>query len=342
MSITANSTATFLNWQPSYAERGIATFPVGDNKVPAIRSYQRVGRRGSGQLASKFPDAPAIGFMCGKRSGITVLDVDSKDERVLADALDRHGKTQIVVRSGGGNFQAWYRHNSERRRIRPDRSVPIDVLGDGYVVAPASRVAKGQYQFIQGNLDDLDRLPVMEGIPPISPESVDFSGICPGEIKQGERNKRLFNLCLHAARHCDEFDTLCDVAKTRNSELVPPLEDDEVMKVAASAWRYETEGRNYSGGMCAVLSVGDVLPLMPDPYVAALIVWAKASFKPDSEFWIADGLAEKFGWSARQLRQARRRAIQTGLIRLIRPAGFKRAAVYGFGALSHLAPKGSA
>jgi hypothetical protein len=62
-----------------------------------------------------------------------------------------------------------------------------------------------------------------------------------------------------------------------------------------------------------------------------LIVWAKARFKPDAQFWIADGLADKFGWSARQLRQARRRAVETGAIRLIRPAGFKRPAIYGWG-----------
>ena len=70
---------------------------------------------------------------------------------------------------------------------------------------------------------------------------------------------------------------------------------------------------------------------MADPHVGMLIVWAKARFKPDAQFWIADGLADKFGWSARQLRQARRRAVETGAIRLIRPAGFKRPAIYGWG-----------
>ena len=185
--LTSESSASFLNWQPTYAERGIATFPVGDDKVPAIRGYHRVGRRGSGELASKFPDAPAIGFMCGRRSGITVLDVDSKDERVLADALDRHGKTGVITRSGGGNFQAWYRHNHERRQIRPWVGRPFDVLGGGFVVAPPSRVAKGQYQFLQGSLDDLDRLPVMQNVPV---EAWDNSRLV-AEVKQGQRNTRL-------------------------------------------------------------------------------------------------------------------------------------------------------
>ena len=33
----------------------------------------------------------------------------------------------------------------------------------------------------------------------------------------------------------------------------------------------------------------------------------------------------------RQLRQARRRAVEMGAFRLIRPAGFKRPAIYGWG-----------
>ena len=73
------------------------------------------------------------------------------------------------------------------------------------------------------------------------------------------------------------------------------------------------------------------MPLMPDPHVTALVLWAKASFKPDSRFWLADGLAAKFGWSARQLRQARKRAVQMGIFRLIRRAGYKRPAVFSWG-----------
>jgi hypothetical protein len=317
----------FGRWQAHYAAHGVATFPVDANKRPMVNRYSKFGLVGSARIASKFANAPAIGFMCGKQNGITSLDCDSKDERVLADALRRHGPTPLVARTGSGHFQAWYRHNGERRRIRPDRTVPIDILGSGFVVAPPSQSAKGGYQFIAGSLDDLDRLPAMQNVPV---EVRDTSRLI-AKVKEGERNNRLFTLCLDAARSCDDFDTLCDVAQTRNSEFSPPLEDDEVMSTAASAWRYETEGRNYIGGMRAVFTTADVLPLMPDPYVAALVVWAKASFKPDCHFWIADGLAEKFGWSVYDLRHARRRAIKMEIFRLIRRAGFKRPAIYGWG-----------
>jgi hypothetical protein len=239
---------SYRNWQADYAAHGVATFPVDANKRPMVSRYSNFGLVASAQIASKFANAPAIGFMCGRRNGITVLDVDCKDERVLVDALDRHGKSGVVVRSGSGNFQAWYKHNNERRRIRPDRNVPIDILGAGLVVAPPSQSAKGSYEFISGSLDDLDRLPVMRNVPV---EPWDNSRLV-AEVKQGQRNNKLFSVCLEAARHRDDFDALSDVARTRNGEFLPPLEDDEVMRTAASAWKYETQGRNYIGGMRAV------------------------------------------------------------------------------------------
>jgi hypothetical protein len=307
-----------------------------DRRLPAMaagicRAWHSYLSLWSRQTATSSA-ADAFGFMCGKRNGITVLDVDTTDERVLADAIDRHGKTPIIARSASGHFQAWYRHNGERRRIRPRRDVPIDILGGGYVVAPPSRVERGEYQFLEGSVDDVASLPTLKDAPAmewsdIRPRGIEFIG----EVKQGERNKKLFGLCLHAARHCDDFDTLCDVARTRNSEFVPPLDDGEVIRAATSAWKYEVEGRNYSGGRRAVFSTSEVLPMMPDPYVGMLRVWARANFKPDSHFWIADGLADKFGWSNRQLRQARKRAIDSGVFRLIAPRGNRRPAIYGFG-----------
>jgi Bifunctional DNA primase/polymerase, N-terminal len=104
------------------------------------------GTRG---LVIKFPDAPAIGFATKRRNGVTILDIDTPDEKVLADALNRHGRTPLIARTGSGKFRAYYRHNGERRRIRPWRGLAIDLLGTGgFVVAPPSEVAKGSYSFI--------------------------------------------------------------------------------------------------------------------------------------------------------------------------------------------------
>src|SRR5829696_3773107 len=106
----------FAKWQPVYAEYGIATFPVlveGKVKKPLIKHFQSVGLNGSRELARKFATAESFGFILGHRSRITVLDIDTPDERILADALDRHGPSPLIVRSGRGHWQGWYRHNGE-------------------------------------------------------------------------------------------------------------------------------------------------------------------------------------------------------------------------------------
>jgi hypothetical protein len=68
------------------------------------KGYQRTGIRGSPALASKFTKADAFGLMLGPHNKIEIVDVDTKDERALADALSTYGKSQIISRtaSGGG------------------------------------------------------------------------------------------------------------------------------------------------------------------------------------------------------------------------------------------------
>ena len=92
-------------WQPVYAEHGIALFPVkAQEKKPAISNWIKVGLEGSAELARKFAASDAFGFAVGRRSGITVLDVDTPDERVLMDAMARHGESPFIVRTHSGKW----------------------------------------------------------------------------------------------------------------------------------------------------------------------------------------------------------------------------------------------
>src|SRR5262249_24379303 len=148
-----SSDGIFTRWQPEYADRRIATFPVGSDKKTQIRRWNRIGLAGSGQRAQRFIESNAFGFQLGPRSRITVLDVDSRDDAILSAALSEHGDTPFIVRTGGG-YHAYYRYSGEGRHVRPYPSKPIDLLGDGYVVAPPSISAKGNYEIIAGTLDD--------------------------------------------------------------------------------------------------------------------------------------------------------------------------------------------
>jgi Bifunctional DNA primase/polymerase, N-terminal/Primase C terminal 1 (PriCT-1) len=274
------SAGVFQTSQPKYAAHRIATFPVGVNKRPAVRGYPRIGLRASAELSSKFADAPGLGFMCGERSRVTVLDVDTTDERVFADALSRHGETPIVVRTASGKWHGWYRHSNERRRIRPwGHDLPIDLLGTGgFVIAPPSTTERGRYGFIQGNLDDLASLPRMRGLEAsvyshrltIVPDdfSVEADTFAEDEailpvISEGRRNDTLFRHCMRDAHHCKDRDTLLDVARTFNKRCVPPLSDGEVIEIVESARRYTARGDNRFGTSGSWLPTETVRSIVP-------------------------------------------------------------------------------
>lgn len=324
----------FAQFQPRYAEHGVATFPVNDNKRPAVKGYLRTGLRVSRQLATKFSDADALGFACGQRSGITVLDIDSPDERLLSDALDEYGPTPLVVRSGSGNHQAWYRHAGESRRIRPDKSRPIDILGGGYVVAPPSRSQRGDYSIIQGSLDDLASLPAMRlAVEPVAAPAALQDG---GKVQRGQRNQSLWRECMKRARDCPDIESLLGVAMQANRELFyEPLPDEEVLRIVASAWTKETTGENSFGrGQRVVIPhdhIDTLLSTYPDAFILLTILrrhhWGR-------EFVCANAMAETMpggGWPVKRLAAARRTLEQIGEIVLVRPAGRHRGpAIYRF------------
>jgi hypothetical protein len=304
----------------------MVTVPCSLEKQPLVKHPQKFGCRASRAIAGRFPDAPALGFYAGNRNKVTVLDVDSTDERILRDALNRHGHTPLVIRTASGKFHGYYRHNGEDRKIRPwrEQRLPIDVLGRGLCIAPPSLSLKGTYEIIEGSLDDLDHLPVMSGL------GADFYSTQKSSIPvfptthgaklweqmrdHDGRNKALFVHLARDAHYCDDFMQLVDRAQTLNDHFEQSMAKEEVTKVASSVWKMTTEGRNRFGQHGSWLTKADVDALINDPFELSLLSWLKAHNGPDSRFMVADGLAELLLWPRRKFRKARDRLIQSGRI----------------------------
>jgi Bifunctional DNA primase/polymerase, N-terminal len=325
-------TGLFAQYQPHYARHGVTTFPCDTTtKKPLVRNYLNIGRNAATALARKFTEANAIGFATGRRNGITVLDIDVADERVLDEAVARHGEPRIVVRTASGKFHTWYRFNGERRQIRPWPGREIDLLGEGgFVLAPPSAFGAGQYKLIQGALDDLSRLTTMTGLDCLQ---ASIQSGRRGLTKHGHRNTELWRHCMQQAHHCDDLDTLVDVARTYNGlQMEQPLDDIEVIKVAASAWGYTARSQNLIGrGGGVVIPHTDIDGLMqecPDAFILESFLrrhhWGR-------DFIITNALAAKMpegGWTRKRLAKARGELQRRNRIRVVRPGGYKRAARY--------------
>jgi len=332
-------TGIFSRWQPRYAERGIATFPVTAEKTPATKGYLRTGIPGSAQLAEKFQHANAFGFACGRYNKVTLADIDTTNEKVLADALRTYGDTPIISRTASGGFHAWYRHNGERRRIRRPGDVPIDVLGGGYAVAPPSQVAKGKYEFIQGGLDDLDRLKPMAvaaNTPNQENRSIPLKASrLLGMREHDGRNTALFLTIGPIARKvhqaCGSRDELLDIARKHNAQCAQPMEDREVNKIVDSVWGMTLEGRNVIGLSEAFCLTREHLSI-PDSDAFKLLAFLRLHQGPHAHFMCAnEGLAEKFGWARKRLAHARHTLIELGYLVPTRQAGRGNPALFRWG-----------
>jgi hypothetical protein len=309
----------FRKWQPRYAEQGIATFPVKDKK-PGIKGWQHIGLKGSAQVAKKL-DADALGFNCGPRSGITLVDIDSPDPRIIAEAERVFGTSPVMWRTGNGNYAMPFRHNGERRLIKPISGLPIDLLGGGYAVAPPSVGAKGEYEIIRGTLDDLASLPPIHTV-------LDSLRRANTPIPEGKRGDELFRFALEQAPYVDDLNGLFDVVLTRNADCVPPMGEDAVIRAAMSAWKYEQEGRNLIGRGAAVINDHGVIDSLKSyPYALALLNIVKRHHW-GRDFVLANAMAEGLGWPRRAFVHARNKLTELGQIVEVKPKGRRTPALY--------------
>ena len=319
----ARRKGVFNIWQPRYAERGIATFPVrfvarGDNKidkVPAVTNYMKFGLRGSTELTRKFADADGIGFALGTRNGIAVVDIDTPEENVVADVMKFYGSSPLIARSPSGGHHIYYRHNGQqRRRVRDpywlDRGAPVDVLANGFIVAPPSRSSKGAYEFVQGVLDDVAQLRIMRGTTVgLQPAKIrpDKSSPLHGLREHDGRNDALFRAIGPIAREIHRAsgtrEQLLQIAMEHNQQCSQPMENAEVNGIVDSVWRMTLEDRNYIGVRELVFFKDEHLEL--DPYALKLLMFVRRHQGPHATFWCTNSLASQFEAFTRLLPRTR-------------------------------------
>ena len=101
------------------------------------------------------------------------------------------------------------------------------------------------------------------------------------------------------------------------------------MNVAKSAWSYTERGQNRFGCHGAWFPVEEVTSLVYDEQdVFLLLAFLRAHNGPQSDFMIANGLADVFGWRRQRLTAARQRLVGLGYVRLVRGARQHQTAVY--------------
>jgi putative DNA primase/helicase len=215
-----------------------------------------------------WPDAN-VGIATGAQSGIWVLDVDPDKggDASLAELERRHGPLgqSWRVATGGGGLHLWFRSSDEPLRSSVGQLGPgLDVRADGgYVVAPPSRHLSGcAYRWADGGSPDsvslgeaplwlprlIRALSTSKMIPPDRASKENRAGRNDPEhmlrvILEGQRNATLSQIAGAMRRWgCGEETILAALLAENAARCTPPLEEDEVARIASSITRYEPEG----------------------------------------------------------------------------------------------------
>jgi len=318
----------FSEHAPDFIAHRLAVFPTGgeDGKRPLVSSYHRMGLRASRRLAEQVRFRSSnLGFCAGPRSGLTVIDVDTPNENAFADALARFGETPIKVRSGSGHWQAWYRHNGEKRQIRA--FTDTDILGGGVCIAPPSiRPDKGNgaYRFLEGCLDDLGALPAISTGAMV--ESTRRTDTPPALVEHGQRNNALLRQCLRDLAEGWPADELLSRAHAWNEAICAPPETDEwrIENTVKSAIRMHDRGENWIGREARAQITGrelDGLGGNGDAVLLLLKLRAAHGWRRGGQFTLARAMAGSLGWTLPRFKRARTFLCEQGHLRMVHPGG---------------------
>jgi putative DNA primase/helicase len=182
-----------------------------------------------------------VGIVTGLVSGVLVLDVDGPEGEA---ELQKHGHPATpMVRTAGGGMHLYFKHPEHHVRTGIRIAPGLDVKASGgYVVAPPSVGPNGQlYEWIippeEAEVADpppwLMRL--LERERPKGP-----AGPVGDLIPPGARNKELASLAGTMRRRAmGEAEILAALQVTNEQRCQPPLEAEEVEKIAASVAGYE-------------------------------------------------------------------------------------------------------
>jgi len=238
---------------------GLVVIPIRQNKKPHVACWQHAVLADSLRWIEEFPKAN-IALLCGKRSGITVIDVDEPGDFALREALAFFGETPLIARTPRGGHHLYYRHSGEPRYVKYEKR-SLDILGEGCCVMPPSKTRTGDYQWILGDSAKFSELPHIQcerlGMlqTPAKKGAIEPKNGRRDNVSKGHRNRWLFDSLRTVAKTENDQETLGRTAQSLNQTLDQPLPGDEVRTIAQSVWKYKSEGRLMAVGQASVVAL---------------------------------------------------------------------------------------
>jgi putative DNA primase/helicase len=225
-----------------YRRRGWSTIPIkARSKEPNLRELRPFLTRKATQEELGAWSWSGVGIVTGPISGVLVLDVDGPEGET---ELQKHGHPVTpMVRTASGGLHLYFKHPDQHVKTGIRVAPGLDVKASGgYVVAPPSVGPNGRpYQWIVSPQEAALAEPPTWLIGLLGrPRSKRVATPLGERIPPGKRNDALASLAgTMRRRGMGEAEILAALQVTNEERCQPPLEAEEVAKIATSVARYE-------------------------------------------------------------------------------------------------------
>lgn len=229
-----------------YAKNGWRVFPC-NGKVPITPNGFKDSSIDEEQIRKWWKENPQanIGIETGIRSGIVVLDIDSKNDgfKSMSEISMKEGKLKDTVRAytANGGYHCYFIYQADIAS-RNGFSPGIDIKSDGgYVIAPPSRLDdKRRYYWINDKGHDKELIDAPGWMARVPEKPVT---IIEGTIANGKRDVTLTSFAGAMRAKGASPEAIYAALVEQNKSCVPPLPDSQLAKIANSVGRYEPKGR---------------------------------------------------------------------------------------------------
>src|SRR5215211_1645618 len=228
-----------------YRRRGWSPIPIKErSKEPNLLELQPYLNRKATKEELDTWRWSGVGIVTGPISGVLVLDVDGPEGEA---ELQKHGHPATpMARTASGGMHLYFKHPEHHVRTGIRVAPGLDVKASGgYVVAPPSVGPNGcAYEWIISPqeeeladppgwlMDLLERSRSKGPAPPVGEH-----------IPPGKRNDTLASLAGSMRRRgMGQGEILAALRVTNEQRCQPPLDNEEVEKIAASVAGYEPAG----------------------------------------------------------------------------------------------------
>jgi putative DNA primase/helicase len=209
--------------------------------------------------------AANIGIATGAAAGLVVLDEDSykggDQSRLDLEHTYRPLPETVLSLTGGGGVQYFFEHPGiPVKNAVQTLGVGLDIRGDGgYVIAPPSLHKSGKRYCweVVHEPDETPLAPMPDWLLALCRETRRKAPLDAGAtLPEGKRNDTLFRLgCAFRGLGCTEAVILAALRAMNVTQCQPRLDDEDVVRIAASCAKYE------AGGLPPVLRIKPAEPL---------------------------------------------------------------------------------